>query len=119
MTAVNITSMTGFARAEGRLEAKTPLAWAWEARSVNGKNLEVRARVPHGYESLEIPARQAVSELFARGSINLQLTTTSDTTAREVSIDEAVLDQLIALASRKALAFSREEKATIDPARLD
>src|SRR5437868_13978011 len=114
MTTVNITSMTGFARAEGRLEAriegKTALGWAWEARSVNGKNLEVRARVPHGYESLEIPARQAVAEVLARGSINLVLTITSDSAAREVSIDEAALDQLIALASRKALAFSREEK---------
>jgi uncharacterized protein (TIGR00255 family) len=123
MTAVTITSMTGFARAEGRLEArlegKTTLAWSWEARSVNGKNLEVRARVPHGYESLEIPARQAVAEMFARGSINLVLTVTTDSAARDVSIDETLLDQLIALAARKALAFSREEKATIDPARLD
>jgi uncharacterized protein (TIGR00255 family) len=111
--------MTGFARAEGRLEGKTPLAWAWEARSVNGKNLEARVRVPHGYESLEVPARQAAAEAFARGSINLALTVTSDTATREVTIDEAALDHLIALASRKALAFSPQEKATIDPARLD
>src|SRR5581483_4045307 len=103
MTAVTITSMTGFARAEGRLEGKTALAWSWEARSVNGKNLEVRVRVPHGYESLEIAARQVVAEMFARGSVNLALTTTSDTVAREVAIDEAALDQLISLASRKAL----------------
>jgi uncharacterized protein (TIGR00255 family) len=57
--------------------------------------------------------------MFARGSINLVLTVTSDNPTRDVAIDEAALDQLIVLASRKALAFSQAEKATIDPARLD
>jgi uncharacterized protein (TIGR00255 family) len=119
MTAVRITSMTGFARAEGRLEGRTPLAWSWEARSVNGKNLEVRVRVPHGYESLEIPARAAAAELFARGSLNLGLTATAEAAGRDLAIDEGLLDQLIALAARKTGALSREEKAAVAPARLD
>jgi uncharacterized protein (TIGR00255 family) len=119
MTAVKITSMTGFARTEGRLEGKTPFAWSWEARSVNGKNLEVRVRVPHGYESLEIPARTAAAELFARGSLNLVLTVTAETATRDVAIDEGLLDQLIALAARKVAGLSLEAKTVVEPARLD
>ncbi len=125
---VIVTSMTGFARAEGRLAGKTPMAWSWEAKSVNGKNLEVRMRTPHGFEGLEIPAKQAAADLFARGSLNLLLTVSSETASRESVVDEAVLDGLIALAARKAgagvapaaldglmaLAQSREAAAPLD-----
>src|SRR3954463_3992549 len=105
---VVVTSMTGFARAEGRLAGKTPMAWSWEAKSVNGKNLEVRMRTPHGFEGLEIPARQAAAEIFARGSLNLLLTVSSDTAARETAVDEAALDGLIALAARKMAGLGAE-----------
>ncbi|MHB1203996.1 MAG: YicC/YloC family endoribonuclease [Rhodospirillaceae bacterium] len=113
--AVVVTSMTGFARAEGRLGGKTPLAWSWETKSVNGKNLEVRVRVPHGYEALEIPARQAASALFARGSVNLLLNVTTEAAPRESAVDEALLDSLIALANRKAGSLP----AGVAPAALD
>lgn len=110
--AVVVTSMTGFARAEGRLGGKTPMAWSWEAKSVNGKNLEVRMRTPHGFEGLEIAARQAAAEVFTRGSVNLLLTVTAETAGRETTVDEAVLDKLIALAARK-------DGAGVAPAGLD
>lgn len=110
--AVVVTSMTGFARAEGRLAGKIPMAWSWEAKSVNGKNLEVRVRTPHGFDGLEIAAKQAAAEHFARGSLNLLLTVAGETAAREAVIDEALLDDLIALAARKA-------GAGIAPAALD
>ena len=41
----SIASMTGFARAEGSVEN---IAWAWELRSVNGRTLELRFRLPNG-----------------------------------------------------------------------
>ena len=113
--AVVVTSMTGFARAEGRLAGKIPMAWSWEATSVNGKNLEVRMRTPHGFEALEIPARQAAADVFARGSVNLLLTVTTETPSRESAVDEAVLDSLIALANRKAASLG----AGVAPAALD
>ena len=96
-----LTSMTGFARAEGRVEGKAAFAWVWEAKSVNGKNLEVRLRTPHGFDSLELAARQATAELFTRGSVNLTLTVTSDSAGAGTGVDEAVLDALIELAQRK------------------
>ncbi|MSO72097.1 MAG: YicC family protein [Rhodospirillaceae bacterium] len=93
--------MTGFARAEGRFDGKAPFAWAWEAKSVNGKNLDVRVRVPHGFDSVELPARQAAAEALTRGTLNLSLTVTSDTASVGSGIDEAVLDALIDLVRRK------------------
>lgn len=113
--ALVVTSMTGFARAEGRLAGETPMAWSWEAKSVNGKNLEVRMRTPHGFEALEIPARQAAAEIFARGSLNLLLTVTTETASRESAVDEAMLDSLIALANRKAGSLG----TAVAPAALD
>jgi len=96
-----LTSMTGFARAEGRFGGKAPFAWAWEAKSVNGKNLDARVRVPHGFDSLELAARQASAELFSRGSLNLTLTVNSDGGSAGTGVDEAVLDALLDLAQRK------------------
>jgi uncharacterized protein (TIGR00255 family) len=96
-----LNSMTGFARVEGRLDGKAG-AWAWEAKSVNGKNLDVRLRLPHGFDSLELPARQAVAEVFVRGSINLALVFSAEAAATSTGVDEAVLDALIDLVKRKA-----------------
>src|SRR5688572_11822360 len=100
------SSMTGFARAEGHAAAATPFAWTWEVRSVNGKSLDVRLRLPHGFDSLEIPARQAVGAAFSRGSITLNLNVAAESAAGEVGIDETLLDSLIALAARKTAQFS-------------
>ena len=63
--------MTGYGRAEG---ADAQMSWAWEARSVNGKSLEVRCRVPSGFDRLETPSRALVGQYFKRGSVNLSLT---------------------------------------------
>lgn len=112
------SSMTGFARAEGRAVAATPFAWTWEVRSVNGKSLDTRLRVPHGFDSLEIPARQAVTAAFTRGSITLNLTITSESSSSDIGIDEALLDSLIALAARKTAQFSDVGQG-IAPASLD
>lgn len=112
------SSMTGFARTEGRAVAAVPFAWTWEARSVNGKNLDTRLRVPHGFDSLEIPARQAVAAVFTRGSVTLNLTITSESSGSDIGIDEALLDSLIALAARKTAQFSDVGQG-IAPASLD
>ncbi|MCW5761129.1 MAG: hypothetical protein KIS90_15280, partial [Phenylobacterium sp.] len=58
-----ISGMTGFGRAEG---AWGPWSWAAEARSVNGRNLEVRFRGPPGFEALERTAREGAQARFQR-----------------------------------------------------
>ena len=65
-----LSGMTGFARVEGALGA-----WSWsvEARSVNGRNLEVRYRGPNGFDALEPRLRESAQALFKRGQISVAL----------------------------------------------
>ena len=65
---MTISGMTGFGRAEGALGA---WSWAVEARSVNGRNLEVRFRGPPGFEGLERAAREGAQSRFVRGQVTL------------------------------------------------
>lgn len=63
-----ISGMTGFGRAEGALGA---WSWAVEARSVNGRNLEVRFRGPPGFDGLERAAREGAQSRFQRGQVTV------------------------------------------------
>ncbi|PZQ64801.1 MAG: YicC family protein [Phenylobacterium zucineum] len=63
-----ISGMTGFGRAEGALAG---WSWAVEARSVNGRNLEVRFRGPPGFEGLERAAREGAQSRFQRGQVTV------------------------------------------------
>src|SRR5689334_14225124 len=91
---VPITSMTGYARAQG---SGAGLAWVWEARSVNGRNLETRCRVPPGWDRLENPARTAVASAVRRGNVTLSLTTAQERRDGGLRINRAVLDQVLPL----------------------
>lgn len=112
------TSMTGFARAEGRAENPVPFSWTWEVRSVNSKALDIRLRLPHGFDSVEIPARQAAAAAFTRGSLTLNLAVHAEMSASDTGIDEDLLDALILLAERKTSQFGAVGR-TITPPRLD
>ena len=62
---MTLQSMTGFARADGR--ARTAPSIAWEVKSVNGKSVELRLRLPPGFERLEPALRAGRAEaLLAR-----------------------------------------------------
>jgi uncharacterized protein (TIGR00255 family) len=86
--------MTGFARAEGRAVDR---GWTWEVRSVNGRGLEIRSRLPAGYEGLEIPIRERVARRFKRGNLWLTLTVSRSEGQSSVRINTEVLDQVLAL----------------------
>jgi uncharacterized protein (TIGR00255 family) len=95
---MNLQSMTGFARAAADCDGA---AVAWEIKSVNGKNAEVRLRLPQGYERLEAPVRQAIQKRFARG--NFQATLTVGRFAgfqAQPVVNEAFLKDLAGLAKR-------------------
>ena len=94
---MTISSMTGFARADGSTDG---LSWIWESRSVNGRGLDVRLRLPPGYEALEIPARDAVAKRFARGSISLSLSIEKQQTNGAIRLNEQVLADVIKAADR-------------------
>jgi uncharacterized protein (TIGR00255 family) len=65
-----LTSMTGFASLTGSTEG---LAWSWEARSVNGRGLDLRLRLPEGFEALDGPIRAAGARVLSRGSVTVSL----------------------------------------------
>jgi uncharacterized protein (TIGR00255 family) len=82
-----ISGMTGFGRAEG---ASGAWSWAVEARSVNGRNMDVRFRGPPGFEGLERAAREGAQSRFQRGqvTIGVQAKRTESAAAVKVNIDQ-------------------------------
>ncbi len=86
--------MTGFARGTGQ---HGPLSWAWETKSVNGRGLDIRCRLPPGMDSLEPEARRAAAERFKRGSLVLSLRSERAASESRVEINRHALDQLLAL----------------------
>src|SRR6185295_19801966 len=103
-----LSSMTGFARAHG---VSGPYAWAWELKSVNGKGLDVRLRLPSGWDAVEVPVRARAAETLARGSVYANLTVERQGVAPVVRVNEpvlnAVLDTLKALSGRVEAAPPR------------
>lgn len=65
--------MTGFARAEGETGG---LSWVWEARSVNGRGLDVRCRLPSGLDRLDPTVRAETAKAMKRGNVSVTLSTT-------------------------------------------
>jgi uncharacterized protein (TIGR00255 family) len=85
-----ISGMTGFGRSEGTVG---DVAWAWEARSVNGRNLDVKFRTPPGMDSLEPRIREACAKRFKRGSIQVSLSAKkeSQSAAPQLRINQEIL----------------------------
>jgi len=88
-----VASMTGFSRAQGGTDG---LAWIWELRSVNGRGLDLRFRLPAGWDALEPTLREAAGRLLRRGNVTANLTLKRDGAARMV-VDEVALEQILAL----------------------
>jgi uncharacterized protein (TIGR00255 family) len=94
-----LSSMTGFARCHG---VCGPYAWAWEVKSVNGKGLDLRLRLPPGWDAIEVPVRARAAETLARGSIQANLTVDRTGVTPVVRINMAVLDAVVAAARQLA-----------------
>jgi uncharacterized protein (TIGR00255 family) len=90
---MTLASMTGFARIEG---AHDGLRWFWECRSVNGRGLDLRFRLPPGFESVEPAARALAQERFKRGSLSLSLNMAQKAAAPKISVNMDVLAQVAA-----------------------
>ena len=92
-----IESMTGFARTAGTVGSH---AWAWEIRSVNGRGLDIKVRVPPGFESLAEAARRRLAGDFARGTLHVNLTISGESGPPRPRINEPVLQALLEAVSR-------------------
>lgn len=90
--------MTGFARVDGRAGNK---AWIWELKSVNGRGLELRFRLPPGFDSIEADLRSLAQAKLVRGNVNLNLQLVeSAEAAPNYRLNEALLEQLLAMAGK-------------------
>ncbi len=89
---MSLKSMTGFGRADGMMGAT---AWTWEARSVNGRGLDIRLRLSPGSDSLEPRVREAVSRRFVRGNLSISLQVQREAGATVIRLNEAALEQVL------------------------
>jgi uncharacterized protein (TIGR00255 family) len=107
---MTFASMTGFAESAGSHDG---LRWRWEAKSVNGRSLDLRLRTPPGYDGLEPPARRLASERFLRGAFQISLSVEPQETVRGLTVDAA------ALASAVRIAREVAAETGLAPARVD
>ena len=94
-----LQSMTGFAREAG---THGIWRWTWEIRSVNGRGLEVKFKLPPGFEALTEPLRRDAAAKLQRGSVFAALSAQPDAANAKPKIDEALLDALVEAAKRAA-----------------
>jgi uncharacterized protein (TIGR00255 family) len=107
---MTFASMTGFAESMGSHEG---LRWRWEAKSVNGRSLDMRLRTPPGYDGLEPPARRLAGERFLRGALQISLSIEPQDAVRGLTVDPA------ALASAVRIAREVAAETGLAPARVD
>src|SRR5258708_9607209 len=88
-----LSSMTGFARGHGVSGA---YSWAWELKSVNAKGLDLRLRLPPGWDAVEGPARNSAAQVLARGTVYGTLTAGRQGVAPVVRVNEPVLAAVLA-----------------------
>ncbi|HVA11809.1 MAG TPA: YicC/YloC family endoribonuclease [Stellaceae bacterium] len=91
--------MTGFARAEGQ---DGLLSWAWELKSVNAKSLDLRFRLPPGFDALELPLRGLLSQKLKRGSVTANLSVARSGGAGSLRVNREALAMVVRLANELA-----------------
>jgi uncharacterized protein (TIGR00255 family) len=96
---MTIVSMTGFAEAQGGREGAR---WRWEVKSVNGRSLDLRLRLPPGFDSIEAAARMLAGDRFKRGNVQASLTFEAASGARGLRIDAAALASAVKIAKEIA-----------------
>src|SRR5262249_34622337 len=107
---MSLSSMTGFARGQGAVGA---YSWVWETRSVNAKGLDLRLRLPPGWDAIEPVLRARAAEALARGTLHATLNVERGGAAPIVKVNDEVLQAVVA--TMKSLAGRVEA----EPARLD
>ncbi|GAK44681.1 conserved protein [Tepidicaulis marinus] len=94
---MSLSSMTGFARVEGALDGAR---WHWELRSVNGKGLDLRLRLPSGFDALEPKLKAIAQSAMKRGNVQANLQLTRENAANVPRLNEDVLKGVLAAVSR-------------------
>lgn len=106
-----LQSMTGFGRARGQ---ENGASWTWELRSVNGRGLDLRFRLPSGFEAFELVLREHMGKALARGNCAISLSLKLPAAAADFRLNEAALLRFAALSAR-----ARELTGLAEPLRLE
>lgn len=107
---MTLKSMTGFARTDGTHDQTR---WFWELRSVNGRSLDLRLRLPAGLERLEADVRARCQARLVRGNCTIALGMKREAGRMEIRLNEAALTEARE-ASRRA-----QDMTGLEPVRLD
>jgi uncharacterized protein (TIGR00255 family) len=105
-----VASMTGFARIDGEADG---LGFAWELRSVNNRGLDLRLRLPQGFEALEPQLRKDIGARIMRGSVTAALNVTRPAGQTRFRINADALQQVLQLLQEL------DTRIDADPPRLD
>ena len=106
--------MTGFARREGG-DAK--VTWSWEIKSVNSRSLDLRCRIPAGYERLEAAAREVTPKHCARGNVTVALSVSRAEAGPNLRVNRDLLDQLVS--AGRATPQQAEQASRMRKSRAD
>lgn len=106
-----LSGMTGFARETGEAAWGN---WAWEAKSVNGRGLDVRINTPPGFDGLERALKASAAKMFKRGSLQVSLRIEMASQEGEVTVNTSLLNALTQAAQAEhGTGLSGEAIATL------
>lgn len=108
---MKIHSMTGYARNEGYNEH---CSWIWEVRGVNGKGLDVRSRLPGGFEAMEATVRDQIKKRLRRGNVSASLALEWVRQGNAYGINEDVLNGILEMLPRLAKQVPDASPASLD-----
>jgi uncharacterized protein (TIGR00255 family) len=87
-----INSMTGFASVSGDSPGGR---WSWEIKTVNARGLDLRLRLPQGFDAVEIEARRVIGARLTRGACQATLSVSRVAAPTRVRVNTEVLAALI------------------------
>lgn len=97
---MTLSSMTGFGRSNNSFEN---YSWVWELKSVNGKGLDLRTRIPQGFDTLDKHVKSVAKKVLFRGTLNILLQIKKDGVETVLNVNEDVLNKLIIIAKDAAI----------------
>jgi uncharacterized protein (TIGR00255 family) len=105
-------SMTGFAARKGHGEGAS---WQWDIRSVNGKGLDLRLRVPDWIDGLEQMVRAELTRRIQRGNVSLTLRVQRDAGPDPLRLQRAELERVLAIMAEVTVAAEQRGLAMTPP----
>jgi uncharacterized protein (TIGR00255 family) len=91
--------MTGFGRADG---SHADWRWHWELKTVNSRGLDVRMRLPQGFESIEQDLRSAVQARLKRGAVQVFINVDRERSGADIRINTEIATHLMSELDRLA-----------------